>query len=109
MNNKKMNKVDFIFIMGVIVIAIIGVAIDGMYWDNIQYGGFPVFSCISIFASYALWIILLIYSSLKSDENRPQYVRGYMFFVLPFFHMAVIIMLLIILAIFINIFEALNK
>ena len=49
----------------------------------------------SIFGSYFLWMILFIYSTIKINDNKPKYVKGYMFFILPFFHIAVIIMLII--------------
>ena len=107
MKKNKMNKLDLIFVVGIGVIAILGALIDVFYWKDVEYGGFPVYSCMSICASYALWIILLIYSSLKYKEkqDKPQYVRWFMYFLLPFFHIAFIIVGLIGGNILINLFN----
>ena len=93
MKKNKIHKLDLIFIVGIIVIAILGALIDSFYWKDVNNGGFPVFSCMSIFVSYALWIILLIYSSLKYKEkqDKPKYVRWFMCFILPILHIAFII------------------
>ena len=105
--NNKLHKIDLIFIVGIIIIGILGALIDGFYWKDIAYGGFPVFSCISIFASYSLWIILLIYSSFKYKEkqDKPRYVRWYMYFLLPFLHIAFILIGLILSSFIINLFN----
>ena len=107
MENNKMHRLDLIFIVGIGVIAILGALIDGFYWKDVEYGGFPVFSCMSIFVSYALWIILLIYSSFKYKEkqDKPKYVRWFMYFILPFLHIAFIIVGLLIGSILINLFN----
>lgn len=107
MEKNKMHKLDLIFIVGIGVIAILGALIDVFYWKDVKYGGFPVYSCMSIYASYALFIILLIYSSLKYKENqdKPQYVRWFMGFVLPFLHIAFIIVGFIIGNLLINLFN----
>lgn len=107
MKNSKMHKIDKIFIIGIGIIAILGALIDAFYWKDVEYGGFPVFSCVSIFASYALWIILLIYSSLKYKEkqDKPQYVKWFMYFLLPFLHIAFIIVGLIGGNLLINLFN----
>lgn len=78
--------------------------IDGFYWKDVEYGGFPVYSMMSIFASYALWIILLIYSSFKYKEKqeKPRYVRWYMYFLLPFLHIAIIVVGLLTVNLVIN-------
>lgn len=89
MKKNKMNKLDLIFIVGIGVIAILSALID-VFYSKV----FPVFSIGSVYyVSYPLLIILLIYSSLKYKENqdKPQYVRWFMFFVLPFLHIAFII------------------
>ena len=102
-----MHKLDLIFLVGIVVIGILGVLIDGFYWKDVEYGGFPVFSCMSIFASYTLWIILLIYSSIKYKEkqDKPKYVKWFMYFLLPFLHIAIIIVCLLIASLFINLFK----
>lgn len=99
-----MNKLDLIFIVGIGIIAILSAVIDVFYMKDIN---FPVRSCMSIYASYALWIILLIYSSLKYKEkqDKPKYVRGFMCFILPFLHIAFIIVGFIIGNLLINIFN----
>ena len=89
MKNNKIHKIDLIFIIGIIAIAMLGGSTDAFYWKDYEgVGGFPVYCCMSIFGSYALWIILLIYSSItyKEPELKPKYVKWYMYFVLPFFH-----------------------
>ena len=90
MEKNKMHKLDLIFIVGIGIIAILSAVIDVFY---MKYVNFPVRSCMSIYASYALLIILLIYSSFKYKENqdKPQYVRWFMCFILRFLHIAFII------------------
>ena len=41
------------------------------YDKDAEYGGFPVFSCMSIYASYALLIILLIYLMIIYKNLNP--------------------------------------
>lgn len=105
--NNNLHKIDQIFIVGIIVIAILSSVIDFFCWKDVEYGGFPVFSCISIFASYALWIVLLIYSFLKYKEkqDKPKYVRWYMYFILPFLHIAFILIGLILSIFVTNLFN----
>jgi len=107
MEKNKMNKLDLIFVVGIGVIAILGALIDVFYWKDVEYGGFPVYSCMSIYASYALLIILLVYSSFKHKEkqDKPEYVRWFMCFILPFLHIAFIIVGFIIGNLFINLFN----
>ena len=69
MKKNKLYKIDLIFI---IVIGLLG--------------GVLVYSCVSVFSSYALLIIFLIYFVITYKENNIQYVKWYMYFVLPFFH-----------------------
>lgn len=94
MKNNKLHKLDSIFFTGISIIGIIAGFTDMFYWKDVEYGGFPVFSCMSVFISYALWIILLIYSFLKykEKEEKPKYVRWFMYFILPFLHIVFIIM-----------------
>lgn len=83
MQKNKMNKLDLIFIVGTGVIAILSALIDDFYTKV-----FPVFSIVSVYyVSYPLLIILLIYSSLKYKENedKPQYVRWFMFLFYHFY------------------------
>jgi len=107
MGENKMHKLDLIFIVGIGVIAIFGSLIDVLYWKDVEYGGFPVYSCMSISVSYALWIILLIYSSFKNKgkQDKPKYVRWFMYFVLPFLHIMFIIVGLLIGNLLINFFN----
>ena len=103
MKKNKMNKIDFIFIVVNGVIAILSELIDAFYTKV-----FPVFSIGSVYyVSYPLLIILLIYSSLKYKENedKPQYVRWFMFFVLPFLHIAFMIVGFIIANLLRNLFN----
>lgn len=106
MKNKKMHKLDLVFILGNIVIAIVAMILDWLSWKDIEYGGFPVFSCLSIYVVYALWIIILIYSSIhyKEKENKPEFARWYMIFLLPYLYIGVVIILLIILLIINSLF-----
>lgn len=93
MEKNKMHKLDSIFMVGIMLIAIIAAVTDIFYWKDAEYGGFPVFSCMSIYASYALLIILLIYSWIKNKEekNELNYVRPFMLFALPFLHIAFVV------------------
>lgn len=103
MEKNKMNKLDLFFIVGTGVIAILSALIDAFYTKV-----FPVFSIGSVYyVSYPLLIILLIYSSLKYKENedKPQYVRWFMFFVLPFLHIAFMIVGFIIAHLLGNLFN----
>ena len=103
MQKNKMNKLDLIFIVGTGVIAILSALIDDFYTKV-----FPVFSIGSVYyVSYPLLIILLIYSSIKYKENedKPQYVRWFMFFVLPFLHIAFMIVGFIIANLLRNLFN----
>ena len=87
MEKNKMHKLDLFFYSGIGMIAIFSALIDIL--NNI---GFPVYSCMSIYATYALWFIILIYSTVKYKEKqeRPQCVSLFMFFCLPFLHIAFI-------------------
>ena len=69
---------------------------------------FPVFSIGSVYyVSYPLLIVLLIYSSLKYKEkqDKPEYVRWFMYFILPFLHIAFIIVGFIVGNLLINFFN----
>ena len=104
---QKIHKIDLIFIVGIICLGLFGGIIDGFYWKDVEYGGFPVFSMMSIFASYVLWIVLLIYSSVvyKQKEEKPVYVKWYMYFVLPFFMLIITMSGLLLTNIIINAFN----
>ena len=85
---KRMHKLDLILLVGIGLTAIVSAIIDSFYIVV-----FPVCSCASAFyVSYPLWIILLIYSSVKYKDNeeqdKPQYVKWFMLFLLPFLHVA---------------------
>ncbi|MBE5952607.1 MAG: hypothetical protein E7257_00435 [Lachnospiraceae bacterium] len=89
MEKNKMHKLDLIFIVGIGIIAIISALIDCFYTKV-----FPVFSVGSVYCvSYPLLIVLLIYSALKykEEQDKPVYVRWYMFLILPFLHIAFMI------------------
>lgn len=89
MEKNKIHKLDLIFIVGIGVIAIISALID-VFYSKV----FPVFSCGSIYCvSYPLLIILLIYSSVKykEEQDKPVYVRWSMILILPFLHIAFMI------------------
>lgn len=90
---KKIHKLDKIFIIGIAIIGIIGGIVDGFYWLPYEgEGGFPTNSCISIYITYILWIILLIYSNIKYDkENKPEYVRWYGYFLNVFMQLPFIL------------------
>ncbi len=90
---KKMHKLDKILLIEIICVAFLGGLIDCLAWRSVEYGGFPVFSCASVFVSYALWIVLMIYSFIKYKvkEEKPKYVRWYMYLILPFLHMAFVL------------------
>jgi len=107
MKKEKMHKIDLIFIVGIICIGIFGGLIDGFYWKDVTDGGFPVYSCMSVFGSYALWIILLIYSSItyKNPNEKPKYVKWYWYFILPFFHLIFAMVGSAISSLIINIFN----
>lgn len=83
---KKMHIVDLIFVVGIVAIAILGACID-IFWSNVN---FPVYSCVSIYGSYALWFILLLYSFFKyrgkEKADKPRYVRWFTCFILPYAH-----------------------
>ena len=82
------NKLDSIFIIGVLIIALLAGIIDAIYWHDIDTGGFPVYTCISIYVSYAFWVGLLIYyfSTKEKHESKPDYASITMFFGLAFIH-----------------------
>ncbi|MBR3833130.1 MAG: hypothetical protein IKJ73_02330 [Lachnospiraceae bacterium] len=87
-DNNKMHKLDSIFIVGIGVIATLSSMLDILSKQS-----FPVYSCGSIYGSYALWFILLIYSSLKYKEqqDKPKYIRLYTFFLVTFIHIVFVI------------------
>ena len=85
---KKIHKLDLILLVGIGLIAIVSAIIDIFYVVV-----FPVCSCVSVYCvSYPLWIILLIYSSVKykdkEEQDKPQYVKWFMLFLLPVLHIA---------------------
>lgn len=98
----KRNKLDQIFLIGIFVIAILGMVSDAIYWRGVSEGGFPVFSCTSIFASYLLLVGLLIYKSSKNIQEKLEYVKWSMFILLPFLHLFIIVIIMLIVALFIN-------
>lgn len=104
MKKNKMHKLDFVFIVGIGIIALLSALIDVFYMKEVN---FPVRSCISIYYSYILLIILLIYSSIKYKEKQEklEYIRWYMFFCLPFLHIAFIVVGFIVGNLLINFFN----
>ena len=73
MKRNKLHKIDSIFLIGIFIIAILGMVTDAIYWNDISEGGFPVFCCASVLISYALLIILLIYRYLKLPQNKENF------------------------------------
>lgn len=104
---RKIHKIDLIFVVGNIILGLFGGIADGFYWKDVEYGGFPVFSMMGIFASYVLWIVLLIYSNIvyKKKEDKPNYVKWYMYFILPFFMIIITMASLILTNVIINTFN----
>ena len=86
MKSKKIHKLDLIFIIGLASIIMIGSMVDAFSWRNVEQGGFPVFAFLGILASYGLWFVLFVYSILtyKKKEDKPRFVKWYMFFLLPY-------------------------
>lgn len=86
--NNKIHRIDSIFIGGIGIIATLSSMLDILLKHS-----FPVYSCVSIYGSYALWLILLIYSSLKYKEkqDKPECIKWYTFIFVPFIHIAFII------------------
>ena len=88
---KKIHKLDLILLVGIALIAIVSAFID-IFCVVV----FPVCSCASVYyVSYPLWIILLIYSLLKykekEEQDKPQYFKWFMLFLLPVLHIAFVI------------------
>ena len=52
MKNKKMHKLDKIFIIVFISIGLISGFIDGFAWRDVEEGGLPVFTFLSIIPEY---------------------------------------------------------
>lgn len=103
MKKNKMHELDLIFIVGIGVIAILSALIDCFYVEV-----FPVFSIGSVYyVSYPLLIVLLIYSSIKYKEkqDKPEYIKWHMCFILPFIHIAFMIVGFIIGNLLINFFN----
>ena len=90
MKNNKMHKLDRILLGGMGLIGLVGVLLDLVIIRKIN---FPIYSIESVFVSYALWIILLIYSFFNNKENqdKPKFVRWYLGFVLPYLHCVFIV------------------
>ena len=74
-----------IFLGGIGAITIFSALIDILFVRV-----FPFCCCVSIFATFLLWVILLAYSSAKYKENQetPECAKWYMFFCLPILHIA---------------------
>ena len=93
LNNTQMHILDKFFIVTMIVIIIIAFIID-IVVNNI---GFPVYLLKSVYLEYILWFILLIYSAFKFEKNdKPYFAKWYMFFVIPFIHIAIMFVVTII-------------
>lgn len=84
-DNNKTHKLDSIFIGGIGVIATLSSMLDILSKQS-----FPVYSIGSVYGSYALWFILLIYSSIKYKEkqDKPTCIKWYTFIFVPFIHIA---------------------
>lgn len=90
MKKSKMHRLDKIMLGGMGVIGLIGPLLDFVIIRKVN---FPVYSIASVYASYGLWIILLIYSLLKckGEPEKPQFVRWYIGFVIPYMHIVFVI------------------
>lgn len=97
----KKNKLDFTFTLSTISFPIIGMIYDYIMWKDVTTGGFPVYSTTSIYASYAVFIVLFIYNLFKKQET--EYIKWPMFFLLPFLHIFVILAVGLICALIMNI------
>lgn len=99
---KTTNKLNRIFYIGILLIALIAALID-VFCDI----GFPFYSCASIYVSYAFWIALLIYYSntKEKQETKPDYTSVSMFFCLPFIHIFFVGIGLIASALILNLFK----
>ena len=108
MKKRKMLTVDWIFLIGIILIAIIGGIIEGVYWHITDIEPLPKYTLRSGVVSYIYWIILLIYSAYKYENKieKPKYVKFYWVFILPLFHIIIALMFGVKLSSFIiNIFN----
>ena len=87
-DNNKTHTLDSIFIAGIGVIATLSSMLDILLKHS-----FPVYSIGSVYGSYALWFILLIYSSLKYKEqqDKPKNIKWYTCFLVPFIHIVFVI------------------
>ena len=87
-DNNKTHRLDSIFIVGIGVIATLSSMLDILSKQS-----FPVYSIGSVYGSYALWFILLIYSLLKFKElqGKPKCIKWYTFFLVPFIHIVFVI------------------
>ncbi len=102
MKKNKMHKLDLLFMVGMGVIAIFSALVDILYVRV-----FPVYSIGSIYATYALWFIIVIYSTIKYKEKqeKPGCARWYMFFCLTFLHIAFVVPALIGVAMLVSLFR----
>lgn len=104
MKNNKLHKLDWILLGGMGLIGLIGVLLDLVIIRKIN---FPIYSIESVYVSYVLWIILLIYSFFKNkgNQDKPKLVRWYIGFALPYFHCVFIIAGFAIVILFMKLFN----
>lgn len=90
MKKNKLHRLDKIMLGGMGAIGLIGPLLDLVIIRKVN---FPVYSITSVYASYGLWIIMLLYSLLKckGEQEKPQFVRWYIGFVIPYIHIVFII------------------
>ena len=101
----KLHKIDSIFLTGLFIISILGMLADAIYWHDTSEGGFPVFSCMSVYVSYAWLIGLLIYRSLKQIQVKLEYVKISTLFFLPFLQVFIMLVILLVARFFITILK----
>ena len=63
MKKRKMLTVDWVFLIGIILIAIIGGIIEGVYWHITDIEPLPKYTLRSGVVSYIYWIILWLFSN----------------------------------------------
>ncbi len=99
---KKLHILDKIFVIGTIIIPILAMLADYIMWYGVAEGGFPVCTILGLFPYGVLTLIILVVSKLKKIEL--EYCKLWIILFLPWLYIGVILIMLIIAAIFMNIF-----
>ena len=85
-NNIKKEKLDLVYLIGIIIIGIVAGASDGLNSLENSEGMFPVYSCTSILISYIFNIIILIFYCSK-NKNNYQKTKFLSLVLTPFLHL----------------------